>query len=207
MAACKEERCAVCMKHLPKSSARRKLNTESTNHVVPVLREVAGRNFDAGLVSVLLPNDDNAFLCRQCFRNAEKLLQLRKDLYDMECKLVGLFKQTGIQRGLCPDVDVELATPPPVPHHSPTATEGIPEPSCPHPQTPIRVSALKKRALDTRLEEQIPSGCSISSPIQAPLPKRRALDTPSRRFMEQTHVTSSPAVAVSLQLKYNYVRW
>ena len=193
----KEEHCTVCLKFLPKSNTRRKLNSESTKHVVPVLREVVGRNFRAELVSALLPDRDDTFLCRQCFRNAEKLQRLRRELFGLECKLVDLLKQSRIKRGLGPDVDVELETAPSAAPHTPTASEGSPKPGLLHPSTPLRVSALKRRTLDTGHVEQIPACSTTWSPDQPPPTKRRALDTPSRRFVQQAHVASSPSVAVS----------
>ena len=198
MATYKEEHCTVCLKHLPKSSTRRKLNSESTKHVVPVLREVAGRNFRAELVSILLPDSDDTFLCRQCFRNAEKLQQLRRELLGLECKLVDLLKQSKLQLGLGPDVDVELETAPSAAPHTPTASEGSPKPGLQHPSTPLRVSARKRRTLDSGHVAQLPACSATGSPGQPPPTKRRALDTPSREFMQQAHVASSPSVAVSL---------
>ena len=191
---CREERCTVCLQELPKSTTRRRLNSDATKHVVPVLRELAGRSFQAECVSALLPCSDDVFLCRACFRKAERLLQLRKEMCGLECQLAERLKQSGEQRGLGL-VPAELKTLPP------TASDQSTTPRPQRHSTPRRVSALKRRALDTEHAdgEAVPTPRRRpSSPSQAPPPKRRALDTPSRRFMQQTHVTGSPAVAVSL---------
>jgi len=70
----------------------------------------------------ILPHSDGTFLCRPCFRNAEKLLQMRWDGCKLEDKLAELLKQLGEQQGLSLNVSGELKTPPP--HaHAPTASE------------------------------------------------------------------------------------
>ena len=70
MANSKEERCIVCLSDVPKSTMRRRLYSEATKHVVQVLRELGGRNFPVSAQAALLPDANNTFLCRPCFRNA-----------------------------------------------------------------------------------------------------------------------------------------
>ena len=44
MMATHKECCIVCLAHLLKSSAQRRLNSESIKHVIPVLREASARS-------------------------------------------------------------------------------------------------------------------------------------------------------------------
>ena len=67
-----------CLAHLPKSFAQRRLNSELTKHVVPVLCEASARRR-----SVILGVSDR-LVCCCCFRDVEKLLRLRKVVEELE---------------------------------------------------------------------------------------------------------------------------
>ena len=59
-------------------------------------------------MSAVLPYSDGMFLCCPCFRNAEKLLQMRWEGCKLEDKLAELLKQLGEQQGLSLNVSGEL---------------------------------------------------------------------------------------------------
>ena len=130
MATCKEEHCVVCLIDLPKSSTRRRLHSESTNHIVPVLCKVTCQSFPAEIVSALFPCGSDLYLCRPCFKNAEKLLQLRNEVFALECKLADLLKISVKQRELNSNVPAPAASdgsliphqypPTPLTHQHPT---------------------------------------------------------------------------------------
>ena len=73
-------------------------------------------------MSAVLPYSDGMFLCCPCFRNAEKLLQMRWEGCKLEDKLAELLKQLGEQQGLSLNVSGELKISPPY-VHAPTASE------------------------------------------------------------------------------------
>ena len=51
------DRCVVCFAEVPKSTLRRRLNSDSTRHVIPTLQDVVSRS-----MSLNLPSTDDTFL-------------------------------------------------------------------------------------------------------------------------------------------------
>ena len=95
------DRCVVCLADVPKRTERRRLNSASSKHVSLVLHDI-GSSFlpHDGAPESFLPRTDDTFLCRSCFRSAEKLLRLKKEVYELELELSGLLKRSGEARGL-----------------------------------------------------------------------------------------------------------
>ena len=159
MAASTSCRCSVCLDEVPDSRSRRRLHSDSTIHVLPILRSLG----DATGY-----NDRDGVICRPCLRDAEKILRLRRELEQLECKMKANLKR--------PTEQSESGG-----HGSTASTTPTGSPSQPH-------HGGRKRLQSERQKSQ--------SPLQ-PSPKRRLIATPTRTFMQQTHVAKSPAVAVS----------
>ena len=86
-----EEKCAGCTCELKRGVAhRRKLYSESTRHVLPVLSGLLGEEYLSEDVDKLLPPVDSAlskeeiFVCMKCFRHLEKLIRLEKEKIQVE---------------------------------------------------------------------------------------------------------------------------
>lgn len=188
----KEERCIVCRKDVPKSTMRRRLYSEATKHVVPVLHEIGGDIFPVQCVSSILPNTDATFLCRPCFRDAEKLLRLRKEVSQLESQFAEHLTLSGEQRGFRKSAPTAPRTPP-------LKQTGTKQPyASAHPALQGKRPAQKRPATGTK-HGSTPTRPRRASPSPSPPTKRLALGTPSKQYMKQTHVTRSPAVAVSVQ--------
>lgn len=232
------ERCIVCLTEVPKSSLRRRLNSASSKHVASALHGVGSRAFNDRVPDGLLPNTDDTFVCRPCFRNVEKLLRLKREVSELELELTGLLKRSGEERGLrsphqatasvpqegCPvttptrqQVRAAERTPRLLP--TPSARQVLMRESRPtaHVPPPKRRRGLNTapcRPVRTPTRQQVQA--AVRSPRRLPMPARRSLmpesldnaspkrrpglDTPCRQFLQQTHVTGSPAVAVSKPL-------
>ena len=68
-------KCVVCPAELFRSSSRRRLTSDSTKHINPVLREIGHCVFST--VNELLPETNDMCLCHSCFSDSEKLIRLR----------------------------------------------------------------------------------------------------------------------------------
>ena len=89
-----EEKCAGCACELKRGVAhRRKLYSESTRHVLPVLSGLLREEYLSEDVDKLLPPVDSAlskeeiFVCIKCFRHLEKLIRLEKEKIQVEDSL------------------------------------------------------------------------------------------------------------------------
>ena len=70
--------CVVCLAELNSSSTRRRLDTESSKHPLPLLQSL-GYNGEV---------TKSTFLCRQCFRDTERIVRLiRDELKQLELKM------------------------------------------------------------------------------------------------------------------------
>ena len=96
-----EECCCVCRIDVPKSTMQRRLYSEATKHVVPVLHGIGGGIFllNACLL-LILPNTDATFLCWPCMRDEEKLIRLRKEVSQLESQFSEHLTLLGEQWGL-----------------------------------------------------------------------------------------------------------
>lgn len=75
--------CSLCQSAV-KAKERRKLHSDSTKHVLPVLLEFSGA-LETPATETLFHS--KAFLCRPCVRNVEKLQKLRGDLREKETEI------------------------------------------------------------------------------------------------------------------------
>lgn len=170
---------------------RRRLYSQATKHVVPVLHEIGGDIFPVQCVSSILPNTDATFLCWPCFRDAEKLLRL-KEVSQLESQFAEHLTLSGEQRGFRNSAHTTPRTPP-------FKQTGSKQPYAPaHPVLQGKRSAQKRPVTGTK-HGSTPTHPRHASPSPAPPTKRLALDTLSKQYMKQTHLTRSPAVAVSVQ--------
>lgn len=93
-----EERCAGCACELKRGIAhRRKLYSESTRHVLPMLSGLLKEDYLSEDVDQLLPpltsaqSKEEIFICMKCFRHLEKLVRLEKDKSQVQETLKGGF--------------------------------------------------------------------------------------------------------------------
>ena len=93
-----EERCAGCACELKRGIAhRRKLYSESTRHVLPILSGLLREEYLSEDVDQLLPplqsaqSKEDIFICMKCFRHLEKLIRLEKDKSQVQETLKGGF--------------------------------------------------------------------------------------------------------------------
>ena len=92
--------CVLCLVEVAKSSLRRRINSASTQHVIPVLQEVGSNLFPCCEPHRLIPPGDDVFLCRSCFRHLEKLLTLRREVRELEMKVTTYLQRSGEARGI-----------------------------------------------------------------------------------------------------------
>ena len=152
--------CVACAQAVPNSRDRRRVQSESARQT---LSEIVSRVYP-NAVSVFLPAENPAIVCRSCFGQLEKLQKLRAEISRMNAALESGIRRYGEQAGIqSTGASLESIS------HSPLTPRG------------------RKRRL-------------YESPICRPPAKRLAMDTPSRRFMQQTVAHHSPAVAVSSQV-------
>ena len=102
--------CVVCLADVPKSTMRRRLNSASSKHVSHVLHDLGSRLAHEGASHSFLPDTDDTFLCRPCFRSAEKLLRMKKEVHELELELSELLKRSGEAKGLHVSTEPTLAT-------------------------------------------------------------------------------------------------
>ena len=153
--------CVVCSSDIPNSRHRRRLFGVSTAHVLPVLQSLSKKSSNF---------EDEAIICRDCLRDAEKLLRLRRELAELETRMRRKLEQSSSldttptrsdrKRMRSTSSECRAAMPADGVSHGTTAAGSQPSP---------------KR------------------PRQAPLSRA----TPTRLFFTTTHVQPSPAVAVS----------
>ena len=62
--------CLLCRSSLERANQRRKLHSDSTKHVLTILWEFVGELETAAIEILFHPE---AFLCRPCVRNVEKV--------------------------------------------------------------------------------------------------------------------------------------
>ena len=54
---------------------------------------------------------EDTFICRQCFRNAEKVIRLKEEASELESRMSEFMKRAGEERGLHGNTS-EVSTPP-----------------------------------------------------------------------------------------------
>ena len=73
--------CIVCETTLANSNSRRRLASESTRHVIPVLVSLGSGD---QYVSAI---ENGVFIFRQCFRDTERIQKLRSELEHLVNKI------------------------------------------------------------------------------------------------------------------------
>lgn len=73
------DHCVVCLEVLKTANVRRRIGSDSSKHVFPVLQSL-------GYSGSLPAPNEFIFLCRACFRDAEKITRLRVELKQLEQK-------------------------------------------------------------------------------------------------------------------------
>ena len=89
--------CSLCQCSLKSASQRRKLHGGSLKHVVSILQELVGELWIPVTETLFHPE---AFLCRLCVRNLEKLCKLKEDLQDKEGEIRQLIDHAMDAHGL-----------------------------------------------------------------------------------------------------------
>ena len=89
--------CSLCRCTLKSTGQRRKLHGTSLTHVVAILQEFVGELWTAASETLFHPE---AFLCRPCMRNLEKLRKLGSLLRDKEDEIRQLVNRAMDAHGL-----------------------------------------------------------------------------------------------------------
>ena len=89
--------CSLCQCSLKSASQRRKLHGGSLKHVVSILQELVGELWIPATETLFHPE---AFLCRPCVRNLQKLCKLKEDLRDKEGEIRQLIDRAMDAHGL-----------------------------------------------------------------------------------------------------------
>ena len=87
--------CVLCLVEVAKSRLQQRINSASTQHVVPVLQEEGNNLFQSCDLHCLIPSGDNVFLCHLCFIHLEKLLTLRSEVSKQEMKVATYLQESG----------------------------------------------------------------------------------------------------------------
>ena len=141
---------------LLKTKECRKLHSDSMKHFVPVLLEFAGNLETQANQSIFHPQ---AYLCRQCLRNIEKLQQLRDDLLTKENQIKQQMGRVLEAHGLPRVSSVDTHEEEPQQHTSRKkrpAAEAIFE-------SPCGVRTPKRRCYDTPTRESLKRICPTGS--------------------------------------------
>ena len=91
--------CVVCLTSL-EPTKRRKLYSASGTCVLTVLQEFVGRVFPGATTSVIPADHAQAFVCRPCFSQLEKILKTRQTLSQLETELETKLKCFGTRLGV-----------------------------------------------------------------------------------------------------------
>ena len=107
-------RCRGCSIFVTNVSARRKLDSRATRHVIPVFREIVEEKYPGYCVTEAQLVADDSYLCLPCFRRLDGVINLQQQLADKRKKIAE---------------DLEKS----VSAGAVSVTERVPEPSTPLP--------------------------------------------------------------------------
>lgn len=147
--------CCFC-RSLLKTKERRKLHSDSTKHVVPVLLEFAGNLETQATETIFHPQ---AYLCRPCLRNIEKLQQLRDDLLTKESQIKQQMGRVLEVHGLARVSSAGSHEEEPQ-QHTPRKKRSAAEAKF---ESPCGVSTPKRRCYDTPTRESLKRICPTGS--------------------------------------------
>ena len=145
--------CCLC-RSLLQTKERRKLHSDSTKHVVPVLLEFAGSHGTQATRTVFHPQ---ACLCRSCLRSIEKLQQLRDDLQAKENQIKQQMGRVLESHGLA-SADTHEEEPQQL--HTPRKKRSAAEAEF---ESPCGVRTPKRRCYDTPTRESLKRVCPTGS--------------------------------------------
>ena len=92
------EFCVACSEIT--ATNRRKLYSDATRHVVPVLCEIASKVYPGSSVIPSESEKATAYLCKACFRSVEKLIKLRQDAVQLEAAVADSVRRVGDRLGV-----------------------------------------------------------------------------------------------------------
>lgn len=182
-----DESCVCCACVLTKGvSQRRKLYSQQSCHVLPVLVGLFLKDFCEYDVNNLLPrgpsvvHEERTFVCMKCFRNLEKIIRLQNEKNKLEQAFSlgfhNVAQRVQLRRITCSEIH--------------TATE-VESGSAQETNTESILQETNTTSTPQRRKRQ-----KIASPPQ-PLAKRQRIDTPTRNLMQRIHAPETPSVSVS----------
>ena len=80
-------RCRGCSIFVTNVSARRKLGSRATRHVIPVFREIVEEKYPGYCVTEAQLVADDSYLCLPCFRRLDGVINLQQQLADKRKKI------------------------------------------------------------------------------------------------------------------------